>query len=177
MLPPTLAFHHPRVVDVAAAAVPAAKAPAHTPISVIQLDEVPAPPRPLKAMTSSAGLSSSSWSSSRSDDFSATESDDSDAPCTSYCSSAEDECAEDVDMDVAQTHYDDDEDDSFSLRMKRILAWREASAKAMGTAPPSKPLSPPLQPAVPALTGIPQHARGRSRPSSASCPTRMTWTL
>ncbi|EIN09469.1 hypothetical protein PUNSTDRAFT_125703 [Punctularia strigosozonata HHB-11173 SS5] len=139
MLPPTATVFHPRLV-----AVPPMLPHKPPYLPTIQLDEVPAPPRALKAMTSSAGLSSSSWSSSRSDDFTATDEDDddddeSDSPCSSYCSS-DDECPQDVQMDAAATHpiFTADDDDSFARRMNRIFAWREASAKAMGTIVPSR---------------------------------------
>ncbi|OCH96376.1 hypothetical protein OBBRIDRAFT_787456 [Obba rivulosa] len=100
-------------------------------LEVIQLIEVPAPPRVQPPSTfSSSSFASSSYTSSSSDE----ESD-----CESYCSSD----AEDIEPASASVS-----NDTYNTRQSRVLAWRESSAKAMGAAlppPQTSSLTPPLK--------------------------------
>ncbi|KAI0342956.1 hypothetical protein BDW22DRAFT_1428412 [Trametopsis cervina] len=88
---------------------------------VIQLIEVPAPPRQQhpSTITSSSVASSSSYSASC--DSEASESE----PCSSYCSSDEESLEE-----SPHGCYDD----TYSTRLTRVLAWRDGFGKAMGVA-------------------------------------------
>ncbi|EAU89976.2 hypothetical protein CC1G_05892 [Coprinopsis cinerea okayama7 len=102
-------------------------------LQIIQLTEEPAPP-PRKISSYSSSMASSSsqsyWSSSAytssacSDDDDDEDEDDED--CSSYCSS--DLPPEDCDMaadDDSRPSSSVASPDTYSLRMKRILAWRE----------------------------------------------------
>ncbi|CCM02614.1 uncharacterized protein FIBRA_04717 [Fibroporia radiculosa] len=89
---------------------------------VIQLTEVPAPPRAQHPFTLSASsLASSSYTSS------SDESAEEDSDCSSYCSSAPEETPEPRSPD-----------DTYKTRLHRILVWREKLAVSTGT-----PLAPP----------------------------------
>ena len=90
---------------------------------VIQLVEVSAPPtiEHPSTITETSMPSSSSYSSSCSSED---ESED-DEDCSSYCSSDPEEMEE-----SAHGYYDD----TYSTRLRRVNAWRDGFAKAMGAA-------------------------------------------
>lgn len=99
---------------------------------VIQLVEVPAPPRQQKqqqqhpsTITSSSLPSSSVYSDSCSSEA---ESEESEPVCSSYCSSDEDVAA--IQEAGSYACYDD----TYTTRLGRVLAWRDGFAKAMGVA-------------------------------------------
>ncbi len=82
----------------------------HT-VQIIQLVEGPPPPRHLASVITSSSSYASSSVYSESDD----EEMEDEEVCESYCSSEEEEIQ---DPRTSST-------DTYSLRMKRILAWRE----------------------------------------------------
>jgi hypothetical protein len=90
----------------------------HT-VQIIQLVEgPPPPPRNLASAfdESSSHVSSSAFSEDWDDDDDAQEEEQEEEVCESYCSSEEQEAARDQPTSTS---------DTYSLRMKRILAWRE----------------------------------------------------
>lgn len=96
----------------------------HPELKIIQLTEVPPPPRPDAsfALTASSFVSSS-YSSS-------TDESEEESVCSSYCSSDPEEEAR---VSVP--------DDTYKTRLHRVLVWREELAKAMGTPLPGSSLS------------------------------------
>ncbi|KAI0955290.1 hypothetical protein AcW1_006913 [Taiwanofungus camphoratus] len=101
----------------------------HRTLEIIQLTEVPAPPRAQFPSTiTSSSSASSSYISSSSDP-------EEESVCSSYCSS-------DPEESVASSP-----DDTYTTRLMRVLTWRESFAKAMGTPLPfPQPLpAPPLK--------------------------------
>ncbi|KAL6306245.1 hypothetical protein BKA93DRAFT_816554 [Sparassis latifolia] len=104
----------------------------HRTLEIIQLIEVPAPPRvqhPSTIASSSAATSSTSYLSTSTSGI-----EDADSVASSsYCSSAEGQ------SDVFVP------DDTYKIRLTRVLAWRESSAKVPG----GSQLTTPLAPAVP----------------------------
>lgn len=94
----------------------------HT-VQIIQLVECDAPPPRL-----GSPINDSSASSSSSNDDSSTDSleDDEESACSSYCSSdlppEETDAAE---SELKQTYRAEASTETYSIRMKRILAWRE----------------------------------------------------
>ncbi|EMD38982.1 hypothetical protein CERSUDRAFT_93021 [Gelatoporia subvermispora B] len=101
-------------------------------LEVIQLIEVPAPPR---VDPPSTFASSSTYTSSDSD----SDSDDNDSDCESYCSSDPEE------LDAARESMPDD---TYKTRQNRVLAWRETFAKGVGATvsiPHTFSLAPPLK--------------------------------
>ena len=90
---------------------------------VIQLVEVSAPP-PVphpSTITTSSVPSSSAYTESCSEESEGDEEDES--VVSSYCSSDEGD-------EAARAYYDD----SYNTRLKRVLAWRDGSAKVLGAA-------------------------------------------
>ncbi|KAH9939147.1 hypothetical protein B0H21DRAFT_757325 [Amylocystis lapponica] len=88
-------------------------------LEIIQLIEVPAPPRAQRSSTKfSSSVASSSYTSSSS---SSTNPDSvEESAISSYCSSDAEDCCVSV------------PDDTYTTRLKRVLAWRENHAKATG---------------------------------------------
>ncbi|KAH9840000.1 uncharacterized protein C8Q71DRAFT_745368 [Rhodofomes roseus] len=97
-------------------------------LEIIQLTEVPPPPRhqytlPASSFISSSYVSSSSSSSDETEDETA---------CSSYCSSDPEEETTRVSVP----------DETYKTRLHRVLVWREKLVKALGapsTAPPPAP--------------------------------------
>ena len=89
---------------------------------VIQLIEVAAPPPAAhpSTITTSSMPSSSAYTQSCSSEGSGCDEDDESA-VSSYCSSGEGD-------EAARAYYDD----TYGTRIKRVLAWRDGSAKALG---------------------------------------------
>ena len=95
-------------------------------LQIIQLEEADAlpPPPAHKAISSSSFASSSYYSSSyysESEAYSEDEEDEDEEMCSSYCSSDED--GEESEKNNMRGSIQSPE--TYSLRMKRILAWRE----------------------------------------------------
>ncbi|KAJ7588255.1 hypothetical protein C8J56DRAFT_941231 [Mycena floridula] len=93
-------------------------------VQIIQLVEGPPPPprRPILDLNESFSLDSSSQCSSSSEEESEASS--------SYCSS--EGPAEDAALDKEQAFQPEASPDTYSLRMKRILAWRENFSAHLG---------------------------------------------
>ncbi|KAH9893232.1 hypothetical protein C8Q73DRAFT_666015 [Cubamyces lactineus] len=144
--PPSLHHHHPYALPASAAAAAANfvnkdAQPNHLylhqqrTVEVIQLIEVPPPPPRTHPYSSS--FASSSFASSSSYDSSDSEEDES--VCSSYCSSDEE----------SEANQPPAYDDTYKIRLNRVLAWREGFAKAVGgvdedvslPVPPSTPVS------------------------------------
>ncbi|TFK20241.1 hypothetical protein FA15DRAFT_682633 [Coprinopsis marcescibilis] len=89
-------------------------------LQIIQLVEEPAPPpRKLSAGSSIASDSASSyWSSDCSESAMEDEDEEEEQSCSSYCSS-------DLAPEQPPTERVQSSTDTYSLRLKRILAWRE----------------------------------------------------
>jgi len=94
-------------------------------LEIIQLVEGPPPPRRI-----ASSLASSSYSYYDSEPSSSSD-EESESLCSSYCSS---DVRLDSDTSQAQRSADRSDDTTFSIRMKRILAWRENFSSTMGTA-------------------------------------------
>ena len=88
---------------------------------VIQLVEVSAPPQAThpSTITTSSVPSSSAYTESCSEESEADEEEES--AVSSYCSSDEGD-------EAARAYYDD----TYGTRIKRVLAWRDGAAKALG---------------------------------------------
>ncbi|KAF8998121.1 hypothetical protein BDQ17DRAFT_1391777 [Cyathus striatus] len=98
----------------------------HT-LQVIQLVECSPPPRRIGSAIESSSASSSS-SCDYSEEYSeSAPSEEEEEVCTSYCSSDEEEECEDA--SALRPEYNSD---TYSVRMKRILAWRENFSAHMG---------------------------------------------
>jgi len=89
----------------------------HT-VQIIQLVEGPPPPRRI--------LDTNSYYSSSSSDYSSSEEEDDEEDCSSYCSSEEEAEVQppqphpkSISLDISSSS------ETYSIRMKRILAWRE----------------------------------------------------
>ncbi|GJE93270.1 hypothetical protein PsYK624_094290 [Phanerochaete sordida] len=130
---------------------------------VIQLVEVSAPPPAThpSTITTSSVPSSSAYTESCSEDSDADEEDES--AVSSYCSSAEGD-------DPARAYYDD----TYGTRIKRVLAWRDGSAKALGApmeSPAHKGPSPAKRrPDDDRMSRSPKQAvRAHRSPGSHSC--------
>jgi len=99
-------------------------------VQIIQLVEGPPPPRRITSTIDNTSSSSSDCESSSSSSDS-----DSASLCSSYCSS--DLPPEHLSSETSQALHSADangsDDETFSVRMKRILAWRENFASTMGT--------------------------------------------
>jgi hypothetical protein len=102
-------------------------------LEIIQLVEGPPPPPRIASVPFSSSSDYDSEPSSSSDD-------ESESLCSSYCSS--DIPLEQLDSETSQAQHSADGSDpeTFSIRMKRILAWRENFAATMGTASSDTPL-------------------------------------
>ncbi|KZT25180.1 hypothetical protein NEOLEDRAFT_1133961 [Neolentinus lepideus HHB14362 ss-1] len=105
-------------------------------VEIVQLEEVP-PPSPQSSSSSSPSESSSSYYDESDDD------EDEESACTSYCSS---DCPMGEDSpETNESAAGGYADDTFSIRMTRIHAWRETFTKeaVSGIAPlaPSQPVS------------------------------------
>lgn len=115
----------------------------HT-IQIIQLVEATPPPRCISSVIRSSSLASDSDSSDSNSSYPSTS--DSDEDCTSYCSSiiTPDDSSHDREP-IPWT------DDTYSTRMKRVHAWRDAFVKATCTLSGASiaPASPPPSDALP----------------------------
>ncbi|KAH9933445.1 uncharacterized protein B0H18DRAFT_983735 [Fomitopsis serialis] len=104
-------------------------------LGIIELIEVPPPPRPQHSLPASSFMSSSYASSSSSSSSSDETADE--TACSSYCSS-------DPEEEVSRVSVPDD---TYKTRLHRVLVWREKLVKALGApsaAPPPTP-SPQLK--------------------------------
>lgn len=97
-------------------------------VQIIQLVEADAPPPPkVSSVIDSSSWASSSYYSSEYSESAASEEDedDEDEACTSYCSS--DASPEELEASTSEHSKSSsvESSDTYSLRIKRILAWRE----------------------------------------------------
>ncbi|KAL0955231.1 hypothetical protein HGRIS_004132 [Hohenbuehelia grisea] len=152
--------------------------PKQSPLQVIQLVECPAPPpRPIADVAARSDATSSSYdddSNYYSSSTSSTDPDDDDEDCSSYCSS--DLPSEEVDDCVVEDTQRcalaaESLPQTESMRMKRILAWREDFSSQMSDTLYDPSLSSPLKRKIALDDGdddVASQSSKRSRRSQAS---------
>ncbi|PCH44482.1 hypothetical protein WOLCODRAFT_139030 [Wolfiporia cocos MD-104 SS10] len=120
-------------------------------LQVIQLTEVPPPPRVRPAAITASSLASSCCTSSSDDS-------EDESACSSYCSSDPEE----------EESRQASPDDTYKTRLHRVLVWREKLAKAMGASIAASPTSPPRPAPTPLKRKAPLDSREPDDDDAAS---------